>query len=87
MQRTLFDPARYNSLVAAEFVLKMRQGRKVFWYISKTSERLPNFRRLAHILYRVPAKNGPAPPLGNFADIVYLKEQSFLHRIRDVCTL
>ena len=27
------------------------------------------------------------PPLGNFADIVYLKEQSFLHRIRDVCTL
>ena len=29
----------------------------------------------------------PPPPLGNFADIVYLKEQSFLHRIRDVCTL
>ena len=27
------------------------------------------------------------PPPGNFADIVYLKEQSFLHRIRDVCTL
>ena len=27
------------------------------------------------------------PPLGNFADIPYLKEQSFLHRIRDVCTL
>ena len=25
------------------------------------------------------------PPRGNFADIVYLKEQSFLHR--DVCTL
>ena len=37
--------------------------------------------------YRLPAKNDPAPPLGNFADIVYLKEQSFLHRIRDVCTL
>ena len=37
---------------------------------------------------RLPAKNDPAPPpLGNFADIVYLKEQSFLHRIRDVCTL
>ena len=29
----------------------------------------------------------PPPPLGNFADIPYLKEQSFLHRIRDVCTL
>ena len=28
----------------------------------------------------------PTSP-GNFADIVYLKEQSFLHRIRDVCTL
>ena len=27
------------------------------------------------------------PPLGNFADIPYLKEQSFLHRIRYVCTL
>ena len=35
---------------------------------------------------RLPAKNDPAPPLGNFADIVYLKKQSFLHRIRDVCT-
>ena len=29
----------------------------------------------------------PPPHLGNFADIPYLKEQSFLHRIRDVCTL
>ena len=29
----------------------------------------------------------PPPPLGNFADIPYFKEQSFLHRIRDVCTL
>ena len=29
----------------------------------------------------------PTPPLGNFADKPYLKEQSFLHRIRDVCTL
>ena len=36
---------------------------------------------------RLPAKNDHAPPLGNFADIVYLKEQSFVHRIRDVCTL
>ena len=26
-------------------------------------------------------------PPGNFADIVFLKEQSFLHRIRDGCTL
>ena len=38
---------------------------------------------------RLPAKKDPAPPPppGNFADIVYLKEPSFLHRIRDVCTL
>ena len=50
--QTLFDPAENNSLVAAKFVLKMRQGRKVFWYISKTSERFPNFRRLAHILLK-----------------------------------
>ena len=41
-----------------------------------------------YIHVRLLAKNDPAhPPLGNFADIVYLKEQSFLHRIRDVCTL
>ena len=39
------------------------------------------------LIDRMPAKTDPAPPLGNFADIVYLKEQSFLHRIRDVCTL
>ena len=38
-------------------------------------------------IYRLSAKNDPAPPLGNFADIVYLKEQSVLHRIRDVCIL
>ena len=38
--------------------------------------------------YRLLAEKGPAPPpLGNFADIVYLKEQSFLIQMRDVCTL
>ena len=37
-------------------------------------------------IIRLPAKKDPAPPLRNFADIVYLKEQSFLYRIRDVCT-
>ena len=36
---------------------------------------------------RLSAKWSYPPPLGNFADIPYLKEQSFLHRIRDVCTL
>ena len=36
---------------------------------------------------RLLAKWSYPPPLGNFADIPYLKEQSFLHRIRDVCTL
>ena len=39
------------------------------------------------ILYRLLAEKGPARPLGNFADIVYLKEQSFLIQMRDVCTL
>ena len=33
------------------------------------------------------AKIDPAPPTGNFADIVYLKERSFLLRMRNVCTL
>ena len=44
-----------------------------------------NFRQ--HIASRLSARWSYPPPLGNFADIPYLKEQSFLHRIRDVCTL
>ena len=41
---------------------------------------------------RLSAKNDlallpPPPTPGNFADIVFLKGQSFLHRIRGVCTL
>ena len=38
--------------------------------------------------YRLQAKKGPAPPpLGNFADISYLKENFKPHLLRDVCTL
>ena len=38
--------------------------------------------------YRLLARGSIAPPpLGNFADIPYLKEQFKLSRIRDVCTL
>ena len=37
--------------------------------------------------YRLSARWSYPPPLGNFADIPYLKEQSFLHRIIDVFTL
>ena len=33
------------------------------------------------------AKDDPAPHHGNFENTVYLKEESILHRIRDVCTL
>ena len=40
-----------------------------------------------YLFNRLLAEKGPAPPLGNFADIVYLKEQSFLIQMRDVCTL
>ena len=38
---------------------------------------------------RLQAKKGPAPPppLGNFADISYLKENFKPHLLRDVCTL
>ena len=36
---------------------------------------------------RLRAKKGPAPPLGNFADISYLEENFKLHLLRDVCTL
>ena len=37
--------------------------------------------------YRLRAKKSPAPPLGNFADISYLKENFKPHLLRDVCTL
>ena len=36
---------------------------------------------------RLRAKKGPAPPLGNLADISYLKENLKPHLLRDVCTL
>ena len=40
-------------------------------------------------VYRLRAKKGPSPPppLGNFADISYLKENFQLYLLRDVCTL
>ena len=50
MQRTLFDPAKNNS--GCQIRLKNESRAQVFWYISKMSERLPNFRRLAHILLK-----------------------------------
>ena len=37
--------------------------------------------------YRLRAKKGPTPPLGNFADISYLEENFKPHLLRDVCTL
>ena len=39
------------------------------------------------IIDRLRAKKGPAPPLGNFADISYLEENFKPHLLRDVCTL
>ena len=40
------------------------------------------------IMYiRLRAKKGPAPPLGNFVDISYLKENFKPHLLRDVRTL
>ena len=43
---------------------------------------------LVTLIYRLRAKKGPAPPpLGNFADISYLKENFKPHLLRDVCTL
>ena len=36
---------------------------------------------------RLRAKKGPAPPLGNFADISYLEENFKAHLFRGVCTL
>ena len=38
-------------------------------------------------IYRLRAKKGPAPPLGNFAEISYLEENFKPHLLRDVCTL
>ena len=61
--------------------LSLRWAHMPFCWICRL--KLSNMQRLN----RLPAKNDPAPPPGNFANIVYLKEQSFLHRIRDACTL
>ena len=36
---------------------------------------------------RLRAKKGPAPPLRNFADTSYLKENFKPHLLRDDCTL
>ena len=41
----------------------------------------------SHAPSRLRAKKGPAPPLGNFADISDLKENFKPHLLRDVCTL
>ena len=46
--------------------------------------------QLGLAMSRLRAKKGPAPPpppLGNFADISYLKENFKPHLLRDVCTL
>ena len=45
--------------------------------------------RQRNTFHRLRAKKGPAPPppLGNFADISYLKEKFKPHLLRDVCTL
>ena len=49
---------------------------------------LTSLRSKDEIINRLRAKKGPAPPpLGNFADISYLKENFKPHLLRDVCTL
>ena len=55
-------------------------GLNVVTYGIKLLSRLVSFRLLAR------GSIAP-PPLGNFADKPYLKEQLKLSRIRDVCTL
>ena len=40
-----------------------------------------------NFVIRLRAKKGPAPPLGNFADITYLEENFKPHLLIDVCTL
>ena len=44
-------------------------------------------KKLKNTTFRLQAKKGPAPPLGNFADISYLEENFKPHLLRDVCTL
>ena len=54
--------------------------------IFEQKKKLPA-RKFSFPTIRLRAKKGPAPPLGNFADISYLKENFKPHLIRDVCTL
>ena len=57
---------------------------KLLW-LSLLHERMKKTRSKCRC--RLRAKKGPAPPLGNFADISYLKEKFKPHILRDVCTL
>ena len=67
----------------------------MFMYFLKLSYEkfcLPLFNKvlicdIEYFHIRLLARGSIAPPLGNFADIPYLKEQFKLSRIRDVCTL
>ena len=56
-------------------------------YLQKKSSNTASNSLIQVVSGRLSARWSYPPPLGNFADIPYLKEQSFLHRIRDVCTL
>ena len=56
-------------------------GDIMFWQCLQLSIQLLN-----NVWYRLRAKKGP-DPLGNFADISYLKENYKPHLLRDVCTL
>ena len=48
---------------------------------------LDSKEKASHIDFELKKVLLPPPPLGNFADISYLKENFKPHLLRDVCTL
>ena len=56
-------------------------------YVWQKGKKSGFFRNYCRLLDCRPDGHTLPHPLGNFAEIPYLKEQFFLHRIRDVCTL
>ena len=73
-------------MISLEYVFIMC-FRKYMRILPQLGKRIKNVVTVS-VVYdiRLRAKKGPAPPLGNFADISYLEENFKPHLLRDVCT-
>ena len=89
---TKSDPANYRPIfsilsVISKLTVYSYMYFMPFWGIVKTTAPRCSGQFDTLLDCKLEMTLPPPPPRGNFADIVYLKEQSILHRIRGVCTL